>query len=47
MDIPIMLLNKKLIKDINLLFGDYDAGIDVNEKLPLGHFDKNDPEEFM
>ncbi|MFZ7103536.1 MAG: 4Fe-4S dicluster domain-containing protein [Peptococcaceae bacterium] len=47
MDIPIMLLNKKLSKDINELFGDYDAGIDIEGKLPLGHFDKNDPEEFM
>ncbi|NLT95020.1 MAG: 4Fe-4S ferredoxin [Clostridia bacterium] len=47
MNIPIMLLNKKLIKDINLLFGPYDAGVDVDGKLPLGHFDKNDPEEFM
>ena len=47
MDIPIMLLNKKLVKDINELFGEYDAGIDIEGKLPLGHFDKNDPEEFM
>ncbi|MFZ5942875.1 MAG: 4Fe-4S dicluster domain-containing protein [Bacillota bacterium] len=47
MDIPIMLLNKKLIKDINDLFGEYDAGIDPQGKLPLGHFDKDDPEEFM
>ena len=47
MDIPIMLLNKKIIKDINELFGEYDAGIDVDSKLPLGHFDKSDPEEFM
>lgn len=47
MGIPIMLLNKKLVKDIKELFGDYDAGVDVEGKLPLGHFDKNDPEEFM
>jgi len=47
MDIPIMLLNKKLIKDINELFGENAAGIDPEGNLPLGHFDKNDPEEFM
>lgn len=47
MNIPIMLLNKKLIKDINQLFGEYDAGVKVDGVLPLGHFDKNDPEEFM
>ncbi len=46
-EIPIMLMNKKLIKDIDLLFGQYDAGIDPEAPTPLGHFEKNDPEEFM
>ncbi len=47
MDIPIMSLNKKIIKDINNLFGDYDAGMDLEDKPPLGKYDENDPEEFM
>lgn len=47
MDIPIMSLNKKIIKDINGLFGEYDAGMNLEEKPPLGRFDENDPEEFM
>lgn len=46
-NIPIMLMNKKLIKDIDLLFGDYDAGLSIEGQPPLGHFEKDDPEEFM
>lgn len=46
-EIPIMLMNKKLSKDIDLLFGQYDAGIDIQSPTPMGHFEKNDPEEFM
>jgi len=46
-DIPIMLMNQKYIKDINELFGDYDAGIDVDTPTPLGHYKLDDPEEFM
>lgn len=47
MDIPIMALNRKIIQDINDLFGDYDAGTDLEAQLPLGHFKQEDPEEFM
>ena len=46
-NIPIMLMNKKYIKDINDLFGKYDAGIDIDTPTPLGHYKLNDPEEFM
>lgn len=46
-DIPIMLLNKKFNKDIDTLFGQYDAGLDPEGKLPLGGFEFTDPEEFM
>ncbi len=46
-NIPIMLLNKKIMKDINFLFGDYDAGLETEERLPLGGYDYTDPEEFM
>lgn len=47
MNILIMLLNKKIIKDINFLFGDYDAGLETEGRLPLGGYDYTDPEEFM
>ncbi|MDW7675572.1 MAG: 4Fe-4S dicluster domain-containing protein, partial [Bacillota bacterium] len=47
MNIPIMKMNRKLIKDINELFGDYAAGVDLEAKPPLGQFNTNDPEEFM
>lgn len=46
-NIPIMLMNKKVIKDLNGLFGQYDAGIEIENPTPLGHFNVNDPEEFM
>lgn len=46
-EIPIMLMNKKLIKDSNSLFGEYDAGLETKTPTPLGHFEKDDPEEFM
>lgn len=46
-DIPIMLMNKKFIKDIDTLFGDYEAGLETEGPVPLSHFEKDDPEEFM
>jgi len=45
--LPLMLLNRKLLKDINELFGPYEAGVNLDERPPLGHFDTGDPEEFM
>ncbi|MBC9783211.1 4Fe-4S dicluster domain-containing protein [Heliobacterium chlorum] len=47
MDIPIMALNRKVIQDINELFGESDAGTDLDGKMPLGLFKNDDPEEFM
>ncbi|MEW6662291.1 MAG: 4Fe-4S dicluster domain-containing protein [Bacillota bacterium] len=47
MDIPIMKLNRKVIKDINELFGDYEAGTDLEKLPPLGLYSADDPEEFM
>jgi len=44
MDIPLMLLNKKVEKEIRELF-DYLAGIDVDEKPLLAMFKPDDPEE--
>jgi len=46
-NIPIMLLNKKIIQDIDRLFGPYEAGLDPEDKMPLGSFEFTDPEEFM
>ncbi|MBE3580447.1 MAG: 4Fe-4S dicluster domain-containing protein [Thermoanaerobacteraceae bacterium] len=44
--IPIMTLNKKIIKDLNDLFGEYEAGIDLEELPPLGRYKLDDPDEF-
>lgn len=46
-DIPIMLMNKKFIKDIDTLFGAYEAGIETEGPVPLSHYEVSDPEEFM
>ncbi|HBT47496.1 MAG TPA: 4Fe-4S ferredoxin [Peptococcaceae bacterium] len=44
--IPIMTLNKKIIKDLNELFGEYEAGIDLEDLPPLGRYKLDDPDEF-
>ncbi|MGI9951167.1 4Fe-4S ferredoxin [Moorellaceae bacterium AZ2] len=44
--IPIMTLNKKIIKDINELFGAYEAGVDPEAGPPLGQYKLDDPDEF-
>ena len=46
-DIPIMLMNKKFIRDIDTLFGAYEAGIETEGPTPLSHYEVSDPEEFM
>ncbi len=46
-DIPIMLMNKKFIQDIDQLFGPYEAGMETESTVPLSHFETSDPEEFM
>ena len=46
-EVPIMLMNKKFIKDIDTLFGSHEAGIDIETPAPLSHFSVSDPEEFM
>jgi len=46
-DVPIMLMNKKAKKDLDDLFGKYDAGLETESLIPLGRYDVNDPEEFM
>lgn len=47
MGLPLMQLNRKLIKDINMVFGPYESGMDTEKDLALGSYDLNDLEEFM
>ena len=43
-NIPLHLLNRKFIKDINAFYGDYQAGEDPDARPPLGMFRKDDRE---
>ena len=43
-NIPLHLLNRKFIKDINELYGEFQAGEDTETRAPLNIFDKNDVE---
>lgn len=43
-NIPLHLLNRKFIKDINELYGDYQAGADLDEKPALMNFTFDDVE---
>ena len=47
MDIPLMLLNRKLIKDISEMFGDYESGLKSEGAPALGTYLKEDLDEFM
>jgi len=47
MDLPLMELNRKLIKDINQLFGPYEASLDTETTPPLAKYHLKDLEEFM
>jgi len=42
--IPLHLFNRKFIKDINRLYGEYQAGADLEEKAPLTNFRTDDAE---
>ena len=42
--IPLQLINRKIIKDINGLYGEYQAGEKIGEKSPLTEFTENDAE---
>ncbi|HZK43482.1 MAG TPA: 4Fe-4S dicluster domain-containing protein [Syntrophomonadaceae bacterium] len=48
-NIPLMLINKKLIQDMSDLYGPYDAGMDYVEgrKPPLSVYQENDPDDFI
>ena len=43
-NIPLHLLNRKIIKDINEFYGDYQAGEDVDADAPLTSYTKDDVE---
>lgn len=43
-NIPLHLLNRKFIKDINELYGEYQAGADTTSKAPLNTYDIDDCE---
>jgi len=43
-NIPLHLLNRKFIKDINELYGEYQAGAEVGSRAPLVDYTEGDPE---
>ncbi|MCR5080446.1 MAG: 4Fe-4S dicluster domain-containing protein [Treponema sp.] len=43
-NIPLYLLNRKFIKDINEIYGEYQAGADMESKPAMLRFEENDPE---
>lgn len=43
-NIPLHLLNRKFIKDINEIYGPYQAGADMETKFPMVSFKEEDPE---
>ena len=42
--IPLHLFNRKFIKDINTLYGEYQAGADLEPRTPLTNFSQDDAE---
>ena len=47
MDLPLMLINRKLIEDMNDLFGEFESGMDTNNADVLRNYKLDDVEEFM
>ena len=47
MNLPLMLINRKLIKDMNDLFGEFESGMDTNNADVLRNYKLDDVEEFM
>ena len=43
-NIPLHLLNRKFIKDIDEIYGEYRAGAEIGQRHPLENFDKGDCE---
>lgn len=44
--IPLYKLNRKIIKDINMLYGTYEAGVDMSAEAPLGTYTLDDIDPF-
>ena len=44
--IPLHKLNSKIIKDINVLYGEYDAGVDISKEAPIGTYKLHDKDSF-
>ena len=42
--IPLHLFNRKLIKDINTFYGEYQAGVSTDCEMPLTDYTAGDPE---
>ena len=47
MEISLMKLNRKLVKDVEELFGTEESGLSSEVVHALGFYNKEDPEEFM
>ncbi|MBO4352444.1 MAG: 4Fe-4S dicluster domain-containing protein [Eggerthellaceae bacterium] len=48
MDLPLMKLNRKVIQDLNDLFGEFESSLSIDDSVePLTVYDLNDREEFM
>ena len=48
MDLPLMKLNRKVIQDLNNLFGEFESSLSIDDSVePLIAYDLNDREEFM
>ncbi|MCL1975109.1 MAG: 4Fe-4S dicluster domain-containing protein [Firmicutes bacterium] len=47
MEIPLMKVNRKLVKDVEELFGVEESGLSEDEIHALGSYNKEDLEEFM
>lgn len=49
MDLPLMAINRKVVRDMNDLFGEFEAGMETEEpkEVALGTYKLDDVEEFM
>lgn len=47
MELPLMSINRKLVKDMNKLFGEYESGMTAENPDVLRNYNLDDLEEFM
>lgn len=47
MNLPLMIINRKLVKDMNELFGEFESGMDTSNADVMRNFRTDDVEEFM